>query len=380
MRVLHLFKSYYPPTHGGIEQWINEIVHAPAFADAGTTFSVLTASDGRTVVDEEDHGVRVVRAPAVVRFSTAPFVPGWLSWIRRLEPDVVHVHMPNPTGELAVLASRSDAAIVATYHADIIRRGPVPAVYDRFASAFLRRADRIHVSSPRLAETTASLRRHATRCVVIPFGVDPEQWEQRPPEADAIREKYGAKPVVVLLGRLVHYKGAEVLVEAMRDVDATALIVGDGPLRGLAEARSRELGVTDRVHFVGAVPDEMRRAYLHAADVFVLPATNRGEAYGIVQVQAMATGTPSICSELGTGTSWVNRHGETGLVVPAGDASALARAVNELLADDARRERMGRAAQRRVRDELTRERMFAGLQSLYEQAAMARTTRAGQAR
>lgn len=380
MRVVHLFKSYYPPTHGGIEQWINEIVHAPEFGDSGITFAVLTASEDGATGDEDDHGVRVVRAPAVVRFSTAPLVPGWVAWIRRLEPDVVHVHMPNPTGELAVLASRTRAAVVATYHADIIRRGPIPTVYDRFASAFLRRADRIHVSSPRLTETTTALRAHTGRCVVIPFGVDVEQWEQRPPEADAIREQYGPEPLVVLLGRLVHYKGADVLVEAMRDVSAKALIVGDGPLREAAEARARELGVTDKVEFVGAVPDELRRAYLHAADVFALPATNRGEAYGIVQVQAMATGTPSICSELGTGTSWVNRHGETGLVVPAGDPAALARAINELLADDVRREAMGRAAQQRVRDELTRERMFAGLQALYEDAVAARRTRAGQAR
>src|SRR5262245_2383916 len=132
-RVLHLFKDYYPPTRGGIEQWINEIVHAPAFADAGIAFDVLTASRNRTLVDEMDEGVRVARAPAIVRASTAPVVPSWSSWIRRLQPDVVHVHMPNPTGELAVIGSRTTARVVATYHADIVRRGPLPRAYDAFA-------------------------------------------------------------------------------------------------------------------------------------------------------------------------------------------------------------------------------------------------------
>jgi hypothetical protein len=184
MRVLHLFKDYYPPTHGGVEQWINEIVHAPVFGDRGISFIVLTASSDRTLADEEDVGVRVVRAPTFVRASTAPIVPSWVSWIRRLEPDVIHVHMPNPTGELALLTSRTGASVVATYHADVIRAGPLPALYGRFASAFLRRADRIHVSSPRLAETTTALERHRNKITVVPFGVDVEAWAQRPPEAD----------------------------------------------------------------------------------------------------------------------------------------------------------------------------------------------------
>jgi glycosyltransferase involved in cell wall biosynthesis len=147
------------------------------------------------------------------------------------------------------------------------------------------------------------------------------------------------------------------------------VIVGDGPLRGEAEARARAVGVEDRVHFVGAIPDELRRAYLHAADVFVLPATNRAEAFGIALVQAMATGTPAISTELGTGTSWVNVHDETGLVVPACDPAALAAAIKELAADDVRRAAMGRAAQARAGDEFTRERMFDGLRELYETAA-----------
>jgi glycosyltransferase involved in cell wall biosynthesis len=372
MRVLHLFKSYYPPTRGGIEQWINEIVHARMFRDAGIGFVVLTAADGRALVDEMDDGVRVVRAPALVRASTAPVVPSWSSWIKRLQPDVLHVHMPNPTGELAVLGSRTRSPIVASYHADVVRRGPVPAAYDAFASRFLRRARSITVSSPRLASTTPALRGHEAKIAVVPFGVDPDEWSVRPSLADEIRERYGPGPLVVLLGRLVHYKGTEVLVEAMRDVEATALIVGDGPRRAGAEAAAVFHGVADRVVFTGAVADADRAAYLHAADVFVLPSTNRGEAYGIVQVQAMATGTPSISTEIGTGTSWVNRHDETGLVVPSGDPIALAKSINELLGDDARRAAMGDAARRRVREHLTAELMFGGLRRLYEAAAAGR--------
>ena len=367
MKVLHLFKNYYPPTRGGVEQWINEVVHSID----GIDFVVVTAATDRHLVIDDDEGVQVVRAPALLKASTAPVVPSWPAWIRRLRPDVVHAHMPNPTGELAILAARLDVPIVASYHADIVRKGPIPAAYDRFAARFLRRAHRVIVGSGRLAETSPALRDVADRITIIPYGVDPAVWRPRPAAADEIRFRFPG-PLVVWLGRLVHYKGIEYLVDAMRRVDATLLVVGDGPLRADAEAAAARNGVRDRVRFIGEVTDDERPAFLHAADVFVFPAISRGESYGIAQVQAMATGTPSISTELGTGTSWVNVHGETGLVVPPKDAGALADAINKLLADDELRAGMGRAAQRRVEEYLTRDRMLADLRKLYEEVSQAR--------
>ena len=194
-----------------------------AFRDAGIEFVVLTAADGRELVDEMDDGVRVVRAPTLVRASTAPVVPSWRSWIRRLEPDVIHVHMPNPTGELACIGVPGRRR---TDRRDLSRgRRPPGAAARRpttsFASRFLRRARRITVSSPRLAETTPALRGHADQDRASSRSASTSTtWSERPPLADEIRERYGPGPLVVLLGRLVHYKGAEVLVEAMRDVEA----------------------------------------------------------------------------------------------------------------------------------------------------------------
>ncbi len=373
MRVLHVFKNYYPPTRGGVEQWINDVVHSID----GIEFAVLTASRDRELVVEDDNGVQVVRAPTLVRASTAPVVPSWSSWMRKLRPDVIHLNMPNPTGELAYLTSRVGVPMVASYHADIVRSGPLPAAYDRFAARVLRRAHRVVVGSQRLAETTKALRGVQEKIAVIPYGVEPDDWSPRPPPADEIRARYAAPDrggaLFVLLGRLVHYKGADIAIDAMRDErlrDATLLIVGDGRLRAQLEARAAGLG--GRVVFVGEIGDHERAAYYHAADVFVFSGTNRGESYGIVQVEAMATGTPSISTELGTGTSWVNQHGETGLVVAPRDPAALAQAMVDLMGDDARRASMGQAAQRRVRERLSRRRMLDDLRALYEDAAQAR--------
>ena len=367
MRVLHFFKNYFPPTHGGIEQLVNQIVHGID----GIEFVVLTGSHTRELVDDVDDGVRVVRAPELFRVSTAPIAPSWHSWIKRLSPDVVHVHMPNPTGELAVLTSRTPARVVASFHAEIVRSPIVGAGYRAFLPAFWRKAHTVIAGSPPMLSTAAELRPVRDRAVVVPYGIDPDEWSVRPPLADEIRARYPG-PLVFFMGVLRHYKGAHVLVEAMRDVDATLLLAGEGPERGeVTEAISRS-GVAGKVEMLGAISNEERVAYMHAADVFVLPAVNRAEAFGIVLLQAMAAGTPVISTELGTGTSWVNANDETGLVVPARAARAMARAIARLLGDDERRAAMGRAAQQRVRAHFTLDGMFASLKTIYADAAQAR--------
>ncbi len=365
MRVLQFFKNYFPPTHGGIEQLINGIVHGID----GIDFAVLTGSHTRELVRDDDDGVPVIRAPELARVSTAPLAPSWHRWIRKLEPDVIHVHMPNPTGELAVLTSRTKAPVVASYHAEIVRSPVVSVGYRAFLPAFWRKAHTVMVGSPPMLETTPDLKAVRDRAVIVPYAIDPDEWAPRPPLADEIRARYRG-PIVFLLGALRHYKGARVLVEAMRDVpDATLVIAGDGPERGAVEEAIATHGLAGRVHLVGAIPNDERAAYMHASDLFVLPAVNRAEAFGIVLLQAMATGTPVISTELGTGTSWVNADGETGLVVAARDSRALARAIASLLGDDERRAAMGRAAQLRVREHFTLDRMYAQLNEIYTKAA-----------
>ena len=364
-RVLHFFKNYYPPTPGGVEIHMNDVVHSLQ----GFEFTVLTASTGPSLDIDDDNGVKVVRAPVKRWISTAPIVPSWSRWLRELQPDVIHVHMPNPTGELAVM--RSDIPFVATYHADIVGRGPVGAMHQVFLKRFLRKAHTVIAGSQRLVDTVPALSSVRSKMAIVPYGVDAGRFGPRPELADELASRYGS-PLVLLLGRLVHYKGAEIAVEAMQHVDATLLIAGDGPTRAGAEALADALGLRDKVHFAGEVSDEEKPAYYHAADLFVLPSTNRGESYGIVQAEAMAAGTPSVSTDVGTGTSWVNVHGETGLVVPPRDANALACAINEMLSDRERLARMGIAAQQRVRDHLTREVMLASLAEIYTAAAQAR--------
>jgi glycosyltransferase involved in cell wall biosynthesis len=364
MKILHVFKNYFPPTYGGIEQHIHDIVHSLD----GFEFAVLTSSRSREMVVDSDNGVRVIRTPEYARLASTPVTPAWVKLLGAAGADLLHFHMPNPFGEIAYLASRTWVPMVVSYHADIVGRQAAIPLFAPLQKRFLREAERIVVSSSNILETSKTLAPHRDRAVVIPFGVDPNHWGSRPAEAEKVREIHGSR-IVLFLGRLAHYKGVEVLIEAMGRVTAKLLIVGDGPRRPALEAAAQNNLPRHKVEFLGEIPIEQRAAYFHAADVFVLPSTSRAEAFGIAMLEAMACGTPAISTDVGTGTSWVNVSGETGVVVPPGDPGALSGAIKALLGDDRLRKRLGEAAAQRVREHFTKERMLQSLASLYSEVS-----------
>jgi rhamnosyl/mannosyltransferase len=173
------------------------------------------------------------------------------------------------------------------------------------------------------------------------------------------------KAIVLFVGRLVPYKGVDVLLDALTGLDAVALVVGEGPARAGLEDRARELGVSSHVRFLGSVDDRELAALYRACDVFVLPSVTRQEAFGVVQLEAMAAAKPVVSTDLGTGVGWVNKDGETGYVVPPRDARALRDALAQLLNDSGLQKSMGEAAAKRIRSSFTLERMIDNTLSLY---------------
>jgi glycosyltransferase involved in cell wall biosynthesis len=383
LHVLHVFKDAFPPTFGGVEQHMWDVTRS---VGPGFRSTVLTsARSPRRRVDELD-GVRTVRCGEFGRLLATPVTPGWWRELRREpRPDVMHVHVPNPLAELTCLARWPPGGVVATFHADVVRSPAVARWYRRMQDAFLARVDRILVGSPVLAETSPTLAAHRDRVEVVPYGVDPEEWPAVPATVKEIRRSHG-NPLVLFLGRLVPYKGVDVLIEAMRSVDASLLVVGDGPARaGLERLAGDGAGAgaggaggggggsrvrfSSRVRFVGHVSNEKRSAYYRAADVFVLPAVSRAESFGIAMLEAMAQGTPAISTEVGTGTTWVNVAGQTGLVVPPREPRALAAALRELLSDDERRKEYGAAAAARAREVFSKAAMIERLETIYAEVA-----------
>jgi rhamnosyl/mannosyltransferase len=364
MRILHLGK-YYPPVSGGMETALETLCRVEQ-RSTGTRALVVTKS--RRTVHELVEGVSVTRVGSVMTIgavSVAPMLPVWLA---RAKADLIVLHEPNPMALVAYFLARPAAPLIVWYHSEVIRpRWRYRLFYHPFVEFALRRAERIVVASPPMLDVPALLP-HRSKCVVIPYGLKVERYQA----SDAVKTKaneirlVARGPLFLFVGRLVHYKGLDVLLRALPGLEAETVVIGDGPIRSSLAIRARELGIADRVRFMGQVSNDELLAWYHACDALVLPSISRQEAFGIVQLEAMACGRPVVSTDLPTGVSWVNQHGRTGLVVRAGDVAALRGALARLACDAELRARLGTAARARVMSQFTAEQMGAAALSLYQ--------------
>ena len=351
LKVLQVYKDYYPPVVGGVEGHINLL--ANGLKDRGIRVEVLVSNTRAKLATENINGIRVVKVPQLGRFASAPLNPSLSAWVRKLgkDADIVHFHFPNPTGEIASLLARVSSKIVVTYHSDIVRQARLAKLYSPLLQRFLKGSDTIIATSPNYVQSSEVLRQFRDKCRVIPFGVDLNRFvpsDNTERQVAAIRRNYGG-PIALFIGKFRYYKGLYVLLEAMKRVEGNLLLVGIGPMeKDLKRQVAADDELKNRIFFLGELSDEDIVSHLHACDVFVFPSIFRSEAFGIVLLEAMACGKPLVSTELGTGTSFVNQHHETGLVVPPEDAKALAGAINYLFVNPEVRERFGKAARERV--------------------------------
>lgn len=368
MKVLHVGK-YYPPVPGGMERVVQTLCTVAADR---LDSRVLAFSRGTRTVEEVVEGVAVTRVATFGQAGSVPIAPTFVAHLRRASADVMIVHEPNPWALLSLLLARSRIPFAIWFHSDVIRpQMQYRAFYAPVARPAYDRAARFVVSSPALAEASPVLKRYADRIAVIPFGIDAGAWEasSRTLERAAALRAAAGRPIVLFVGRLVAYKGVDVLLKAAAPLPIRVVVAGEGPM----QEAWKQLAAAHRdradVDFMGALHDDDVKAWLHAADLLVLPSITPAEAFGVVQLEAMATGTPVVSTRVASGVPWVNRDGETGLVVPPGDVAALRRALEQILADAALRARFGAAGLARVRSEFTLPAMANRLVALCETIA-----------
>jgi glycosyltransferase involved in cell wall biosynthesis len=363
VKILHLYKDYYPVV-GGMENHIR--ILAEGSVKRGLEVTVLVTSLTRRTEIRDMKGVKVIKAGRVATLASTPLSFSFFSWVRRLKPDLTHLHFPYPWGEMAHLMFGRSQRTVITYQSDIVRQKNILKLYRPFLKQVLARADRIIATSPQYVRNSPYLSGVADKCVIIPLGIELEPLQRpRKEEVRKLRSEY-TPPLLLFVGVLRYYKGLEYLIRAMKQIDARLLVVGSGPMAEQWQTMAVKLGLTDKVLFVGQVADEDLPAYYQACDLFVLPASHRSEAFGTVQIEAMACGKAVISTELGTGTSYVNIDGETGLVVPARDTDALTEAINRLLSDDVQRTEMGEKGGKRATREFSHEIMIDRVLALYQ--------------
>lgn len=342
MRILHIYNDYYPPVFGGIEKHINTVCEG---LKDRFQMQVLVSNGVSSSKD-----VKVINCWELLRIQSTPVLPSMPIWLKKLDSDILHFHLPCPTAMMSYFLAKPKGKVIVTYHSDIVRQRWAIGIYGPLLIRFLKRADCIIATSPNYIVSSPYLRRFKEKCIVIPHGIDVSKFYKDTP----------SEPTILFVGKLRYYKGLEYLIKAMVNIDARLLIIGTGN----EERRLKKLA-SGRVSFLGNISEEELPRYYANCSVFVLPSTERSEAFGIAQLEAMASGKPIVSTQLDTGVPWVNQDGVTGIVVPVKDSAALADAINRLLKDNNLREKLGHNARKRVEKEFTKELMLNRLAEIY---------------
>ena len=366
LNILEVNKAYFPHI-GGIETLIRQYSEELGKLD-GVKVKALVCRDGRgKTIREKMCGVDLTRSGSFGTYFSCPVSLSFIRNFRRMakKADVVHIHVPFPLADAALLLSGYKGKVVVSWHSDIVKQKKLMLFYKPFMRYLLKRADMILTATEGHVKHSLYLPEFSEKCKILPYGITPEDYLSVP-RGPVLTERANDKSSVKVFftGRLVYYKGVDVLLKAFEKVRGCELfIAGTGELGDRLRSFVSARGMENRVHFLGFLPDEeLKQAYADC-DIFVLPSVAPSEAFGIVQLEAMIYGKPVINTALKSGVPYVSLDGKTGITVPPSSPKALAEAINTLAADKELRERYGKAAAERVQNEFNEKTI---LNRLYE--------------
>lgn len=370
LRVLHLYRTYFPETQGGLQESIRQLCLATQPLGVENTVFALAHQPEPVYLDLPEG--RLVRARSWLEVASCD-IGGWAA-LRRCRDaadqcDIIQIHYPWPFADMLLpFIRRRNQPLLVTYVSDIVRQKGLGLLYAPLRRYLLGRAAVIVASSPKYAASSDILQEYQAKLVCIPHCLK----ELAPPTAQ-LRSRWEerlGRNFFLFVGVLRYYKGLDFLLAAASQVKLPIVIVGEGPEGKRLRREAAAQGLTN-VHFLGAVPDSDKQALFALCRGVVFPSHLRSEAFGMTLLEGAQAAKPLICCEIGSGTSWINRHGETGLVVPPVDASALARAMNTLADDDELCVKLGLAAKARWQQCFTPSVVGAAYRKLYDDLPMA---------
>ena len=366
MRVLHFYKTYLPDSMGGIEQVIFQLCDSTDRLTIDNTVLALSRQPAPEPIKIRQHVVHQARMD--FQLASTGFSYSVFKKFRELaaEADVINYHFPWPFMDLVHFCSAVKKPYVVTYHSDIVRQRHLLKLYRPLMRRFLDGADRIVAASPNYVHTSDVLKEYSAKTRVITYGLNKTSYPQ--PDAERMAQwkaKLGER-FFLFVGVMRYYKGLHILLDALKGVDYPVVILGAGPLEKQLHAQATKLGLRN-LHFLGRLGDEDKVALLELSYAIVFPSHLRSEAFGISLLEGAMFGKPMISSEIGTGTSYINIHDETGLVVPPSNPEAFREAMRTLWENPAQARAMGVKAEARYRQLFTSEEMGQKWVQLYEE-------------
>lgn len=363
--VLHIFKIYYPDLFGGTLTAIRDICASLTDTFASAVLTCSQSADRREIIVDDVPVERVRSFGNVMSLPAAPAYP-WRLWRKIAEHDLLALHAPFPLADLVfALGFGRNRPLVVHWHADIVTHAGLRWFIEPLMRRTLRRAKAIIVSDRVLVDGTPLLREFEDKCHVVPFGIDTSVYDWTKIEPHHVNDR---GRLVLACGRLVLYKGYDVLIRAAVDRQFEVWIIGEGAERPRLEQLIGELGLGDRIRLLGSVNDCERIKLMCLADVFVMPSITNAETFGLSQLEAMAAGRPVVNTALDTAVPRVARHGMEAITVPPGDAEKLGEAIDALISDPERRRRMGLSARTRAVSRYSAAAFKNGMETVYRNA------------
>jgi rhamnosyl/mannosyltransferase len=345
MKILHLGK-YYPPYFGGIEKVNFDLVES--INESGYNADVLCFNH-KPGFSIEDNGNKVYRTSTITSAFSSPLSISVFKQIRKIyhQYDIIHLHVPNPMGAVALQSVPFKGKIIVHWHSDIIKQKLLKKFYKPFQNKLLQRADKIIVTSPNYLEGSEDLKPYKEKCTIIPIGISNSEFITDEKFRYKLRHQYKNKKVIFSMGRLIYYKGFEYLIDAAKELpeDFIILIGGTGLLKNKLQEQIAKYKLENKVFLLGRIPFEQLGEYYRRADIYCLSSTERSEAFGVVLIEAMSFGCPIVSTNIsGSGAPWVNQNNKTGIVVEPKSSHALAKAIIEITNDSEKKDKFSKNA------------------------------------
>ncbi|WP_462323090.1 glycosyltransferase [Halochromatium sp.] len=368
LRVLQVYRTYFPDPQGGLQEAIRQ--GCLATRPLGIQHRIFTLSPTATpqIIRRPERSVD--RAHQHLEINSSGFSLSAVAPFRALVAwaDVVHYHFPWPFADLLDLLAQVRKPKVVTYHSDIVRQRGLLQLYRPLMQRFLGSADRIIATSPAYADSSKILEGYRGKLEIIPLALD-ERADPEPTAAltESISTRFG-QDYFLFIGVLRYYKGLDTLLQAVKGAALKVVIAGDGPEGSRLQQWARQRSLSN-VHFAGIVSDAEKVALIRNCRAIVFPSNARSEAFGITLLEGAMLGRPLICTELGTGTTYINQHDQTGLVIRPNEPSALRDAMLQLSADPEYANHLGQAGRQRFQRLFSSQVLGTRLAGLYRQLA-----------
>lgn len=328
MKIVHLYKSYFPDQTGGVPEVIRQISQFTSKAGYYNTICTVAKINKKTT--EKLSEATLIRYPEDFFKASTPVSFSLMKDFSSIakQHDVLHFHFPYPVTETMYAISQLKKPSIVTYHSDVVKQKTILKLYKPIMKRFLNKVDVIVPTSDNYLKSSPYLQEYQDKCNVIPLFLGNERFKNSDEKLiNKVKNKHGDN-FYLFVGVLRYYKGLQYLIPAMKGINSKLVIVGSGPeledLKRIADENK-----ISNVYFEGFVEDKLLPAYYQLCKAFILPSCQRSEAFGVSIMEALSYGKPIISTELRTGTSFVNLDGVTGLVVPPEDIGSLKVAINK---------------------------------------------------